>query len=78
MAEHILEDHRATLKLRQPQERLEADSDDIRLGHSWRFNVFGERDHRVPGPATKEVEARIVGDAKQPALEIVHSGAFGS
>src|SRR4051812_16507001 len=78
MAKHILEDHRAALKLRQLQKRLKADRDDISFGHRRCLEVFGERNDGVPGPAAKQVEARIVGDAKQPALKIVHPGALGS
>src|ERR1700678_1690244 len=78
MTQNILEDHRAALKLRQPQKRLKADRDDVRLGYGRRFDVFGERNDRVPGPVAQEIEARVVGDAKQPALEIIHSGALGS
>src|SRR6202022_3660885 len=63
---------------RQPQKRLEADRDDVRHGYGRRFDVFGERNDRVPGPVAQEIEARVVGDAKQPALEIIHPGALGS
>src|SRR5437016_7718609 len=38
----------------------------------------GERNDRIPGPVPQEIEARIVRDAKQPALEIIHPGALGS
>ena len=78
MAKHILEDHRAALKLRQLQKRLKADRDDVRLGQGRCFDVVGERNDGVPGPAAKQVEARIVGDAKQLTLKIVHSGGLGS
>src|ERR1700730_18344094 len=78
MTENILQDHRAALKFRQPQKRLKADRDDVRLGYGRRFEVFGERNDRVPGPVAQEIEARVVGDAKQPALEIIHPGALGS
>ena len=78
MTQDILEDHRAALKFRQPQKRLKADRDDVRLGHGRRYDVFGERNDRVPRPAAQEIEARVVGDAKQPALEIIHPGALGS
>src|ERR1700689_5021170 len=78
MTQNILEDHRAALKFRQPQKRLKADRDDVRLGYGRRFDVFGERNDRVPGPVAQEIEARVVGDAKQPALEIIHPGALGS
>ena len=50
MTQNILEDHRAALKFRQPQKRLKADRDDVRLGYGRRFEVFGERNDRVPGP----------------------------
>ncbi len=33
MPQDIPEDHRAALQFRQPQERPEADRDDVRLGH---------------------------------------------
>jgi len=72
MAEDVLQDDRAALKLRQPEERPEADRDDIRLGHGRGFHVLGEGHDRGPGPAAQEVEARIVGDAEQPAVEIVY------
>src|SRR5882757_2521178 len=78
MTQHILEDHRAALKFRQPQERLKSDRDDVRLGYRRRFDVFGERNDRVPGPVAQEIETRIVGNAKQPALEIIHLDALGS
>jgi len=54
------------------------DRDDVRLGYGRRFDVFGERNDRVPGPVAQEIEARVVGDAKQPALEIIHPGPLGS
>src|SRR5580704_492314 len=78
MTQDILEDHRATLKFGQPQKRLKADRDDVRLGYRRRFDVFGERNDRVPGPVAQEIEAGVVGDAKQPPLEIIHPGALGS
>src|ERR1700704_2348046 len=78
MTQNILEDHRAALKFRQPQKRLKADRDDVRLGYGRRLDVFGERNDRVPGPVAQEIEACVVGDSKQPALEIIHPGALGS
>src|ERR1700689_2243422 len=78
MTQNILEDHRAALKFRQPQKRLKADRDDVRLGYGRRFDLFGERNDRGPGPVAQEIEARVVGDAKQPALEIIHLGTLGS
>jgi hypothetical protein len=78
MTQNILEDYRAALKFRQPQKRLKADRDDVCLGYGRRFDVFGERNGRVPGPVAQEIEARVVGDAKQPALEIIYPGALGS
>ncbi len=47
-------------------------------GMGRRFDVLGERNDRGPGPAAQEIEARVMGDAKQPGLEIVHPGALGS
>ncbi|MBB6412678.1 hypothetical protein HNQ71_005370 [Mesorhizobium sangaii] len=78
MTQNILEDHRAALKFGQPQKRLKADRDDVRFWNRRRFDVFSKRDDRVPGFDAQEIEARIVGDAEQPALEIIHSGALGS
>ncbi len=78
MTQNILEDHRAALKFRQPQKRPKADRDDLRLRYGRRFDILGKGNDRVPGPVTQEVETRVVGDAKQPALEIVYPGALGS
>src|SRR5258708_900629 len=78
MTENILQDHRAALKFRQSQKRLKADRKDVGLGYGCRFEVFGERNDRIRGPVAQEIEARVVGDAKQPALEIIHPGALCS
>ena len=78
MTQNILEDHRAALQFGQSQKRLKADRDDVRLGYRRRFDVFGERNDRIPGPVAQEIEARVVGDAKQPALEIIDPGALRS
>src|SRR6202789_2009703 len=78
MTQNILEDHRAALKFSQLQKCPKADRDNVRLGYGRRFDVFGERNDRVPDPVAQEIEARIVGDAKQPALEIIHPSALGS
>jgi len=37
------------------------DRDDVRLGYGRRFDVFGERNDRVPGPVAQEIEARVCG-----------------
>jgi hypothetical protein len=78
MTQNILEDHSAALQFGQSQKRLKADRDHVRLGNGGRFDVLGERNDGIPGPVTQEIEARVMGDAKQPALEIVHRGALGS
>jgi len=76
MDQHIIEDHRAALKFGQQQKRLKP----LRRYSSpaWSLPRVLRRATTYPRPRPKEVEARMWGDAKNPASRLSHFGAFGS
>jgi hypothetical protein len=78
VAHHVLQDHGAALQFRQLQESLEAKLQQVGFRHGQvACHVFRQRHHVAAGTLAQEVQARIVGDAQQPAAEVIHRHALG-